>query len=163
MDANPTLPPHVLKTAIYDLIESIQETFKKLMLNEGEPIHLAVNNLLEIWLQFTRRVITNRESLAELQTSFWQEYLLLCQDLNAQLALNPAALKTTLLMSFIGKFYFLTSQQIQMVFQHIFPEKNAKAKQKIAFYNRQFVEAFAGNNFINTSLDAVYAALAESL
>lgn len=158
MDQKKELSANQLTLAINDLIENIQDTFKKIMRQNSEHLHLAVNDLLEAWLEFTRRMLPDVDKLAHAQLMYWQDYLLLCKDLNQRLSDSAAAgdhyvgaqNKEGILLAFIEKFSFLVSQHVQVVLKQIFSANGEDDSKKIEFYTRQFTEAFAQHNFINT-------------
>jgi hypothetical protein len=54
------------------------------------------------------------------------------------------------LLAFIEKFSFLVLQHVQVVIKQIYPAGTHEDNKKIEFYARQFSEAFAQYNFINT-------------
>ena len=146
MESRRELTSNQLTLAINDLIENIQDTFKKLVRQESDHIHLAINDLLESWLEFTRRVILNPDRLAHVQLVYWQDYLLLCKDLQQRLAdvdtTAGSAAKQKILLAFIDKFSFLISQHIPVVFRTIFTTENGEDTRKIDLFTRQFMEAF---------------------
>jgi hypothetical protein len=149
MEARRELTSNQLTLAINDLIENIQDTFKKLVRQESDHIHLAINDLLESWLEFTRRVVLNPDRLAHVQLVYWQDYLLLCKDLQQRLAdvdnktAQAQAQKQKILIAFIDKFSFLISQHIPVVFRTVFTSDNGEDTRKIELFTRQFMEAFA--------------------
>jgi hypothetical protein len=136
-------------TAIQDLVSSIHLTCEKLFREDREHIHLAINDLLEVWLEFTRQIIKNPDALAHVQLVYWQDYLLLCKDLNQRLQTNSTApvvdahlQKNTILANFIEKYSFLISQHVQVVFRKVFPSDSADDIKKIEFFTQQFARAF---------------------
>lgn len=135
--------------AIQDLVHSIHKTCEKLFREDREHIHLAINDLLEAWLEFTRRILKNPDALAHAQLVYWQDYLLLCKDLNQRLKDNDNASgmdnnvqKNTILSRFIEKFSFLISQHIQVVFRKVFASDSAEDLKNITFYTQQFALTF---------------------
>jgi polyhydroxyalkanoate synthase len=156
-----------LTLAINDLIDNIQDTFKKLVYQDGEHLHLSVNDLLEAWLLFTRRAIQDSNKLSHAQLVYWQDYLLLCKDLTQRLTGNTTSSqlgvvtqnREAILMSFIEKFSFLISQHIHVVIKSIFTDGDEENHKKIEFYTRQFTEAFAQHKFVKTHSDVLYAKL----
>jgi polyhydroxyalkanoate synthase len=167
MDKRQELNTNLLTLAINDLIENIQDTFKKLIHQDGEHIHLAVNDLLEVWLEFTRRALQDPDKLAHAQLVYWQDYLLLCKDLTQRLTGNSASSqqeaasqnRETIILTFIEKFSFLISQHIHVIVKSIFTEGEEQDSKKIEFYTRQFTEAFAQHKLVNTHSEALYAKL----
>jgi hypothetical protein len=150
MDPKKELLSNQLSLAINDLVENIQDTFKKLMRHEVDHLHLAINDLLEAWLGFTRRVLLNPDRLAHAQLVYWQDYLLLCKDLHQRLADNAAATSAVLsgqkqkvLVAFIDKYSFLITQHVHVVIKTIFTNGDVEDTRKIEFFTRQFTESFA--------------------
>ncbi|MES2217267.1 MAG: hypothetical protein V4501_02540 [Pseudomonadota bacterium] len=141
-----------LTLAINDLIENIQDTFKKLIRHEVDHLHLAINNLLEAWLEFTRRVLLNPDRMAHAQLVYWQDYLLLCKDLQQRLVDASAtksplnAQKQKVLLAFIDKYSFLVAQHVHVVIKNIFTTVDGEDTRKIEFFTRQFTESFAAQS-----------------
>jgi hypothetical protein len=145
-----------LTLAINDLIENVQDTFKRLLRQDSEHIHLAINNLLEIWLEFTRRVVHDPEALSHAQLVYWQDYLLLCKDLNQRLRDDlttgaAKAEKNVILTAFFEKFSFLISQHVQVVIKTLFAGDNEEDHNRVVFFTRQFSEAFKESNPVKRS------------
>ena len=168
MDKKQELNTNMLTLAINDLIDNIQDTFKKLIYQDSEHLHLSVNDLLEAWLLFTRRALQDPNKLSHAQLVYWQDYLLLCKDLTQRLTGNTASSqlgvatqnREAILLSFIEKFSFLISQHIHVVIKTVFADGNEESHKKIEFYTRQFTEAFAQHKFVKTHSEALYAKLA---
>jgi polyhydroxyalkanoate synthase len=167
MDKKQELNANQLTLAINDLIDNIQDTFKKLIYQDGEHLHLAVNDLLEAWLLFTRRAVQDPNKLAHAQLVYWQDYLLLCKDLTQRLTGNTASNqlgvasqnRDAIILAFIEKFSFLISQHIHVVIKSIFTEDDEEESKKIEFYTRQFTEAFAQLKYVKTHSEVLYAKL----
>jgi hypothetical protein len=149
MDIKKELLSNQLSLALNDLVDNIQDTFKKLSRTEADHLHLAINNLLEAWLGFTRRVLLNPDRLAHAQLVYWQDYLLLCKDLQQRLAdsVSAASLinnqKQKVLLTFIDKYSFLITQHVHVVIKSIFTNGDDEDTRKIEFFTRQFTESFA--------------------
>jgi hypothetical protein len=147
-----------LTLALNDLIENMQDTFKKLVRHEADHLHLAINDLLEAWLDFTRRVLLNPDRLAHAQLVYWQDYLLLCKDLQQRLA--DAATATTvagdhkqkILLAFIDKFSFLITQHVHVVIRNIFSTGEDEDTRKIEFFTRHFIDGFASHQKYKTAM-----------
>ena len=167
MDKKPELNRNQLTLAINDLIDNIQDTFKKIIYQDGEHLHLAVNDLLEAWLEFTRRALPDNNRLAHAQLVYWQDYLLLCKDLTQRLSGNSSSSQPNIatpnreatLVAFIEKFSFLISQHIHVVIKSIFTSGRADDSKNIEFYTRQFTDAFAEHQFVKTHSEALFAKL----
>jgi len=159
----------LLTKAINNLAEGMQETLVKLLKSQNVPIHLTINNLLEIWFSFTRQALQNPEQLAHAQMIYWKDYLLLCQDLQRRLAQNHAIsnpkrspednraqydeCRNKILFNFIDKFHFLMSQHVQLAIKNLFTEEDLEEAKKRDYYNRYFAEAFSINYFMIAERD----------
>jgi hypothetical protein len=152
MDIKKELLSNQLTLAINDLIENIQDTFKKLVRPDADHLHLAINNLLEAWLEFTRRVLLHPDRMAHAQLVYWQDYLLLCKDLQQRLVDGAAAkapvngYKQKVLLAFIDKFSFLVAQHVHVVIKNIFTQGDVEDTRKIEFFTRQFTESFTAQS-----------------
>lgn len=149
MDQSKVLQSQKLTPAIQDLVNAIHGTCEKLLADDRGPIHLAINDFLEAWLEFTRRVVPDPDQLAHVQLVYWQDYLLLCKDLNQRLQNNGLTMrsdvhqqKNTILANFIEKFSFLISQHVQVVFRKVFATDSVEDLKNIEFFTRQFASTF---------------------
>jgi hypothetical protein len=158
MDTKKELLSNQLSLALNDLVDNIQDTFKKLSRPDADHLHLAINNLLEAWLGFTRRVLLNPDRLAHAQLVYWQDYLLLCKDLQQRLADSTSAAsminnqKQKVLITFIDKYSFLITQHVHVVIKSIFTNGDVEDTRKIEFFTRQFTESFAAQQKYRTAM-----------
>jgi hypothetical protein len=149
MDQSKELQSQKLIPAIQDLVNAVHNTCEKLLADDRGPIHLAINDFLEAWLEFTRRVVLDPDQLAHAQLVYWQDYLLLCKDLNQRLQNNGLPTradvhlqKNAILANFIEKFSFLISQHVQVVFRKVFASDSAEDLKNIEFFTQQFASNF---------------------
>lgn len=160
MDETDELNDSLLTKAVNTLVKSIQNTFIKLILHQDEPIHLAINQLLELWFQFTRRALQNPDQAINAQILYWNDYLLLCKDLQQRLVHPHDTKKPVILFQFIEKFHFLLSQHVILAIKNSLMEAGKEEAKKIAFYIQKFEEAFSMARFEHEHPDLFRAVLA---
>jgi hypothetical protein len=138
----PENAPVKLSAAVNRLIDDIQLASKSF--TEDEP-QIAVNNFLEVWLDFTEKVIFNPHHLQDVQTMYWEDYLALCEELQGHLENTSIHSRAAVMHSFINNFHMLLSRHLQFVLHTILKEKsksneNERELQLMSFH---FAAAFA--------------------
>jgi hypothetical protein len=137
-----------LGAAVNHLIENIQNITKSLL--DGSDVQTGINNFLEIWLVFTSQVLADPDHVSDVQISYWQDYLTLCEDLHAHLTAaivpgNPA--KNMVLEIFVEKFYMLLSRHLQHLLRSMLDSR--KDEKQLESYCFQFAGALAFANKSN--------------
>jgi hypothetical protein len=143
--------------AIDDLIKSVHDIFQQLLLLDTQSMVWPLNQLLDRWLNFTNQTVKDPSILMHAQMTYWQDYLLLCQELQWKLA-NHATLsqssnhffpdenKQKIVLGFIEKFHFLMTQHLILIIKNIFSDDEADSP-KMASYHNYINEAFSLADF----------------
>ncbi len=132
-------------------------------------------NLRPTLLELTTCLMADPARLIQAQLSLWQDYLRLWQSTGRRLWGQPAAPVVTpdegdrrfrdpawddhALFDFIKQSYLLTSRWLVSTVNGL-DGLDAKTRQKIDFYTRQFVDAMAPSNFVATNPEVLRATLA---
>jgi poly[(R)-3-hydroxyalkanoate] polymerase subunit PhaC len=138
---------------------------------EGTPDPL---NLGSTVLELTARIMTNPATMAQAQLSLWQDYMQLWQATSRQLLGQDAppvaqpergdrrfrdpAWDDNAVFDFVKQSYLLTSRWLVDTVNQL-DGPDAKVRQKIDFYTRQFVDAMAPSNFVATNPEVLRATL----
>lgn len=144
MDITDDLSSEQLNRAIQSFIESVHQAVSKLIQHHDENMHVAINQLLEAWLNFSRQVLRDEIMLSDAQINYWQDYLTLCEDLHQKLSINAVGPQVTwrddIIVGFIERFCSLISHHSHLVLKNIFNSKDADENKRIEFYSRQLSE-----------------------
>lgn len=147
-----------LNEIITNFIETIRAATQRLI-SQLDDIHLTINNLLEMWLQFTQDILQDADQISAAQITYWQDYLVLCEDLHQQLTLNqPTSMqidqswRDPILLAFAEKYYALICREARKLLKNIFDFQDGDARQQLETFYRKFAEAFSLANFKNDTL-----------
>lgn len=167
MDRTEKVNEQLLIKAIDDLIDNVREAFKNLVLSKNETLVEPINHLLEQWLGFASAVFHDQDKITQAHLSYWQDYLLLCKDLQWRLEENGKLLskpqshsfsdytagKNKILYQFIEKFHFLLSQHLYLAIKQIFTGRTGEESKKVEFYQHYVATAFSLLDFVNAYPD----------
>ena len=131
-------------------------------------------NLRPTLLELTARLMADPARLVQAQLALWQDYLRLWQSTGQRLLGQPAppvaepeqgdrrfrdpAWDDHALFDFIKQSYLLTARWLVSTVNQL-DGLDAKSRQKIDFYTRQFVDAMAPSNFVATNPEVLRATL----
>ena len=131
-------------------------------------------NLRPTLLELTARLMADPARLVQAQLALWQDYLRLWQSTGRRLLGQPAAPVAEpeqgdrrfrdpawddhALFDFIKQSYLLTARWLVGTVNQL-DGLDAKSRQKIDFYTRQFVDAMAPSNFVATNPEVLRATL----
>ncbi len=131
-------------------------------------------NLRPTLLELTARLMADPGRLVQAQLALWQDYLRLWQSTGQRLLGQPAAPVAEpeqgdrrfrdpawddhALFDFIKQSYLLTARWLVGTVNGL-NGLDAKSRQKIDFYTRQFVDAMAPSNFVATNPEVLRATL----
>ena len=131
-------------------------------------------NLRPTLLELTARLMADPAHLVQAQLALWQDYLRLWQSTSRRLLGQPAAPVAEpeqgdrrfrdpawddhALFDFIKQSYLLTARWLVGTVNQL-DGLDAKSRQKIDFYTRQFVDAMAPSNFVATNPEVLRATL----
>lgn len=130
-----------LNAHLNGLITQIQQALQRIKEDKSDNLYLSINQLLEIWMEFSRRVVLNQAALSEIQISYWQDFLMLCKDLHVRLKDQ----QQNALQTFIEKFHFLLSQHVMRAIKWIFTDGDEEDTYQIVHYSEYFAERFSTN------------------
>ncbi len=132
-------------------------------------------NLRPTLLELTTRLMADPARLAQAQLALWQDYLRLWQSTGRRLLGQPAtpvaepeqgdrrfrdpAWDDHALFDFIKQSYLVTARWLVSTVNGL-DGLDAKSRQKIDFYTRQFVDAMAPSNFVATNPEVLRATIA---
>jgi hypothetical protein len=145
MDQNNVLNSEQMHSVIQAFIESVRSASNELIHLEQENMHVVINIMLDAWLNFTKQVLQDQEKLNSAQIAYWQDYLVLCENLHVKLSLHPSTVRQKVsrnhvLLKFVELSYALIAQHVSNLLKNIFNENNAEDSKRIAFYTREISE-----------------------
>lgn len=138
-----------------------------------EYTDFTINQLIETWKELADCLAKHPEKLANGQVEYWQAYLKMAQEYDA----NPESLPThettdkrfqykdwyeNLSYHFIKRSYLLLSQQLKDFVFKLSEHEDIATARKLRFFTRQLIDALSPTNFISTNPEILSQTLEEN-
>ncbi len=115
----------------------------------------TIKHLVDTWQQFAACISKHPDKLLHTQSAYWQDYLVLCQEIENISPMQIENWQQHTAFHFIKKSHALLSHHIQQLINNITSGESNKIAKKLQFYAKQFIDALSPNNFANTNPDII--------